>query len=152
MTTTQDLRISVKNMSCASCVGRVERALSGLDGVSDVNVNLATETVTFDLDRPARIPDVTRALDAAGYPARTQTVRLNVSSMSCASCVGRVDKALAAVPGVLDVNVNLASETATVTYIEGAAELSDLLIAAGEAGYPAEPPESALPEERSARK
>ncbi|SEL71846.1 Cu+-exporting ATPase [Roseovarius azorensis] len=152
MTTTQDLRISVKNMSCASCVGRVERALSGLDGVSDVNVNLAAETVTFELDRPARIPDVTRALDAAGYPARTQTVRLNVSSMSCASCVGRVDKALAAVPGVLDVNVNLASETATVTYIEGAAELSDLLTAAGEAGYPAEPADSALPEERSARK
>ncbi len=152
MPATKDLRISIENMSCASCVGRVERALSALPGIDEVNVNLAAETVTFDLDRPARIPDVTRALDAAGYPARTQTARLNVSSMSCASCVGRVDKALAAVPGVLDVNVNLASETATVTYIEGAAELSDLLTAAGEAGYPAEPADSALPKERSARK
>jgi Cu+-exporting ATPase len=108
--------------------------------------------VTFELDRPARIPDVTRALARAGYPARTQNMRLNISSMSCASCVGRVDKALAAVPGVLEVNVNLASETATVAYIEGAVELADLLKAAEEAGYPAEPADVAPYEDRNARK
>ena len=152
MQTTQDLRVSVQNMSCASCVGRVEHALSALPGVEEVNVNLAAETVQARIDSSTRIPEVIEALERAGYPARTQTVRLNVSSMSCASCVGRVDKALAAVPGVLEVDVNLASETATVTYVEGAAELFDLLTAAGEAGYPAEPADSALPEERSARK
>ena len=137
MQTTQDLRVSVQNMSCASCVGRVEHALSALPGVEEVNVNLAAETVQARIDSSTRIPEVIEALERAGYPARTQTVRLNVSSMSCASCVGRVDKALAAVPGVLEVDVNLASETATVTYVEGAAELFDLLTAAGEAGYPA---------------
>lgn len=152
MPASQTLRLSVQNMSCASCVGRVERALSALPGVGDVRVNLASETVQAQIDGPARVFDVTAALNEAGYPARTQSVRLNVASMSCASCVGRVDKALALVPGVLDVNVNLASETATVTYAEGAVELADLLKAAEDAGYPAEPAEDSAAEDRSARK
>ncbi|WP_370204794.1 heavy metal translocating P-type ATPase, partial [Pararhodobacter marinus] len=148
----QTLRLSVQNMSCASCIGRVERTLSALPGVDDVHVNLANETAQAQIDAPERISDVMTALDEAGYPARTQDVRLNVASMSCASCVGRVDKALAAVPGVLEVNVNLASETATVTYAEGAVELADLLKAAEDAGYPAEPAEDTASEDRSARK
>ncbi|MGY9048677.1 ATPase [Puniceibacterium antarcticum] len=152
MPVTQNLRVSIQNMSCASCVGRVERALSALPGIDEVNVNLAAETAQVRIDSETRIPELIEALDRTGYPARTQTVRLNVSSMSCASCVGRVDKALATVPGVLEVNVNLASETATVTYVEGAVELFDLLTAAEAAGYPAEPADSALPDERSARK
>ncbi|SFN62810.1 Cu+-exporting ATPase [Roseovarius lutimaris] len=148
----QTLRLSVQNMSCASCVGRVERALSARPGVTDIRVNLASETVQAQVDAPERIFKVMEALDQAGYPARTQSVRLNVASMSCASCVGRVDKALGAVPGVLDVSVNLASETATVTYAEGAVELADLLKAAQDAGYPAEPAQDAAPEDHSARK
>jgi len=139
-------------MSCASCVGRVERALAELPGVSDVRVNLASETVQAQIDTPMRISETIAALDEAGYPARTQSVRLNVASMSCASCVGRVDKALATVPGVLDVNVNLASETATVTYVDGAVALADLLKAAGDAGYPAEPAQDTAPEDHSTRK
>ena len=131
MPVTQDLRVSVQNMSCASCVGRVERALSALPGVEEVNVNLAAETAQVRIDSETRIPELIDALDRAGYPVRTQTIRLNVSSMSCASCVGRVDKALAAVPGVLEVNVNLASETATVTYVEGAMKISGQCLARG---------------------
>ena len=152
MQTSQGLRLSVQNMSCASCVGRVQRALSALPGVTEVNVNLATETAQAQVDSRSRIGDVVEALSQAGYPARTQSVRLNISSMSCASCVGRVQKALSAVPGVLDVNVNLASETATVDFAEGSLDLADLLRAAEEAGYPAEATGDTSSEDRSTRK
>ena len=147
-----NVRISLQNMSCASCVGRVERGLSGLPGVSDVRVNLASETAQAQIDGPERISDIVEKLEEIGYPVRTQSVRLNVASMSCASCVGRVDKALAAMTGVLDVNVNLASETATVTYLEGAVVVADLLKAAVDAGYPATLPQDSAPEDTSARK
>ena len=152
MTPSTNIRVSVQNMSCASCVGRVERALAAVPGVDAVNVNLASETAQAQIDSDTRVPAVIDALERAGYPARTGTVRLNIASMSCASCVGRVDKALEAVPGVLDVNVNLASETATVTYVEGAVELSDLLKAAADAGYPAEPADATTTEDPGARK
>ncbi len=152
MPTPQRLQLSIENMSCASCVGRVEKVLSGLPGVSDVNVNLASETVQAKVDTPDRVAEAVAALDQVGYPARTQSVRLNVTAMTCASCVGRVDKALAAVPGVQSVNVNLASETATVIYVEGAVTIADLLQAAAAAGYPAESAADTAPEDRGTRK
>ena len=152
MPTMQDLRISVQNMSCASCVGRVERALSELSGVEDASVNLVAETVQVKIDSADRLPEVIEALERAGYPAHTRTVRLNISSMSCASCVGRVEKALLAVPGVLDVNVNLASETATVTLTDGAVDLVTLLNTADAAGYPAEAADRDTDNERAVNK
>lgn len=99
-----------------------------------MHANTANESVQAQVDTPERISDIMTALDEVGYPARIQDVRLNVASMSRAFCVGRVDKALAAAPGVLDVNVNLASETATVTYAEGVLALEDLLTSAEDAG------------------
>jgi Cu+-exporting ATPase len=66
--------------------------------------------------------------------------------------VGRVDRALAAVPGVLDVNVNLASESATVRYAEGTLTPRDLVAAAGAAGYPAQIAEAGEGVSASARK
>ena len=144
--------LSVEGMSCASCVGRVDRGLAALEGVHDVSVNLASETARMTVDDPARVGAAVEALDDLGYPARRATVTLNVESMSCASCVGRVDKALEAVPGVLEVNVNLASETASVTYAEGTVTPSDLTAASAGAGYPATVAEASGGEDRGARK
>ncbi|WP_299401380.1 heavy metal translocating P-type ATPase [uncultured Roseobacter sp.] len=68
----------------------------------------------------------------------SQTITLSVEKMSCASCVGRVDKALAQVPGVLDVSVNLATEEATVALEAGQVDAETLARAATDAGYPAQ--------------
>ncbi|WP_299501440.1 heavy metal translocating P-type ATPase [uncultured Roseobacter sp.] len=68
----------------------------------------------------------------------SQTITLSVEKMSCASCVGRVDKALAQVPGVLDVSVNLATEEATVALETGQVDAETLARVATDAGYPAQ--------------
>ena len=144
--------LQVEGMSCASCVGRVERGLKDVAGLSDVSVNLAAETARFSFDAPQ---GVTRAVDRLrdlGYPARETSVTLAVEAMSCASCVGRVDKALAAVPGVVSVNVNLASETAQVTFVDGATDVTALQRAAQDAGYPATVTTGADAPDRAARK
>ena len=138
MTTDTRATLSIEGMSCASCVGRVEKALAALDGVSDVSVNLASESARFSIDGAGRLEDATEALSKLGYPARTERVTLNIASMSCASCVGRVDKALADVPGVLSVTVNLAAETAAVEYLEGVVTPADLMSASAAIGYPAD--------------
>ncbi|WP_460087264.1 cation transporter, partial [Roseibium sp. LAB1] len=84
----QKISLSVQGMSCASCVGRVERGLVSVEGLEDVGVNLATESAQFTA-APDRIAAAVAKLDDLGYPARTQTVTLTIQSMSCASCVGR---------------------------------------------------------------
>jgi Cu+-exporting ATPase len=148
----QTVALAVDGMHCASCVGRVERALSGLDGVDGVSVNLASETARLGVDGPERVRAAVETLDGLGYPARRHTATLAIEGMSCASCVGRVDRRLAALPGVLDVSVNLAAETATVTWAEGALTVEDLTRASTEAGYPATLATADATEDRSARK
>ncbi|MFC0159188.1 MULTISPECIES: heavy metal translocating P-type ATPase [Mameliella] len=152
MPESNQISLSVEGMSCASCVGRVDRGLAALDGVQEVSVNLASETARMKVDDPNVIPSVIHALDQLGYPARTAKVTLSIEAMSCASCVGRVDKALAAVPGVVSVNVNLAAETATVVYAEGVVAPSDLIEASSAIGYPASVAEAKSSGDRVERK
>jgi P-type Cu+ transporter len=144
--------LSIDGMTCASCVGRVDRALTAVEGVRDVTVNLATESAALVVDSAEGLKDAVDALKDLGYPARTARVTLAITAMTCASCVGRVDKALAKVPGVVDVSVNLAAETALVTYVEGAVSTGDLAKAATEAGYPASVVSADAPLDRTAEK
>ncbi len=134
--TAHSLDFEIDNMSCASCVGRVETVLRAVPGVTEARVNLAGERASVS---GGRVADLVPALRDAGYPARLDSVSLRISGMHCASCVGRVEAALLAVPGVVSASVNLASETATVQRLVGSADPAALARAATAAGYPAEP-------------
>ena len=130
------LELPITGMTCASCVARNERALRKLDGVDEANVNFATEkaTVVFDPDvLTAR--DLVQTVENAGYGVVTRTETLPILEMTCASCVGRVERALQKTPGVLDAQVNLATEKATVTYVPGQADHATLVAAVRAAGY-----------------
>jgi len=145
------LVVPVQGMTCASCVAHVEKALARVAGVERVAVNLATESAAVEghaLDPQA----LTRAVDAAGYSVPTQSLRLEIDGMSCATCVARLESALRAVPGVMRADVNLASESANVELISGAASARDLLAAVTAAGYSAAMPSQsvAAPVDRTA--
>ena len=118
---TATFRAEIEGMSCASCVRRVETALQALPGVVAARANLATNTVEADYDGEVTPAQLMAALDSAGYPAVTEKHRFSVEGLSCASCVRRLEMALAEVPGVAEVSVNLADQTAThdTTYIFG---------------------------------
>ncbi len=136
------LRIGVTGMNCGSCVGRVERALASRSGVTRAEVNLATASATVEHDGTVTASDLVETLEQAGYPARIVETRLTVQNMSCASCVGRIERALAETPGVLSAEVNLAARRAVVRHLDG---LSPDRIAAivTQAGYPAQPEDAA---------
>src|SRR6056297_1671275 len=109
-------RVPVEGMSCASCVGRVEAAVLRVPGVLGARVNLASGTLEADLSEDGASQDVVSALAGAGYPARVETLRGSVEGLSCASCVGRLERALSGVPGVVEARVNLADHSAVVEY------------------------------------
>src|SRR5690606_12589958 len=73
-------------------------------------------------------------LPAKADHAATAAVTLSIEGMTCASCVGRVERALKAVPGVSEAVVNLATEGATV---RGVASADELVAAVQKAGYEA---------------
>jgi len=135
-----EVEISVLSMSCASCVGRVERAVAAVDGVKAVSVNLATERARVTLgDSKANLGPIVEAIRKAGYETVEETAELKVTGMTCASCVGRVERALKAVPGVLDATVNLATERASVRFLGGSETSARLAAAVVAAGYEVEP-------------
>ncbi len=130
--------LSVEGMTCASCVGRVERVLKAVPGVGSANVNLATERADIVF---TGTPDVTAAIEAierTGFQVAEDTIDLAVSGMTCASCVGRVERALSAVPGVRRASVNLATERAQVTAARGVTSAA-LIRAIAKTGYEAQP-------------
>ena len=137
MSTTFTLPIS--GMTCASCVGRVEKSLARVPGVENVAVNLATEAATVTGGDALTGSVLAQAVDAAGYTVPQEDVVLDIHGMTCASCVGRVEKALEAVPGVASAEVNLATERATVHAYKGAVSPASLVAAVTRAGYQAAP-------------
>ena len=125
-------------MTCASCAGRVERAIRSVPGVAEAAVNLATESRASGV--PARrggLGPVVAAIERAGYAPVLRSVDLAIHGMTCASCAGRVEKALIRVPGVVSAEVNLALERARVA-IAGSVSEADLLQAVERAGYRAD--------------
>ena len=127
--------LPIDGMTCASCAGRVEKALANVPGVSSVSVNLATEQAR--VQAPAQsLPALVQAVQQAGYSVPAQSLELDISGMTCASCAGRVEKALANVAGVERVSVNLASERAHVELL-GQVDPNLLIDAVSQAGYSA---------------
>ena len=125
--------LPIDGMTCASCAGRVEKSLAKVPGVRSVSVNLATEQAR--IEAPAEsLPALVEAVQQAGYSVPAHSLELDISGMTCASCAGRVEKALAKVPGVKSVSVNLATERAHVELL-GQVDPGLLLNAVTQAGY-----------------
>ncbi|MCJ0876057.1 heavy metal translocating P-type ATPase [Pseudomonas sp. JI-2] len=125
--------LPVSGMTCASCAGRVERALLKVPGVASASINLANEQVRVESSE-ADVAALIEAVQKAGYGVPVQSLELAIDGMTCASCVGRVERALLKVPGVRSAAVNLASERAHVEVL-GPPDPAALIQAVEAAGY-----------------
>ena len=149
---TKQVTLPIQGMTCASCVAHVTHGLEQVPGVAGVQVNLATEkaTVTFD-NSPVPLTTLVQAVQGTGYDVATEKVSLPIGGMTCASCVTHVEEALARIPGVLRVNVNLATEKASVEYIPTLTGLPDFRRAVADAGYEVLPTAEERAEEELSR-
>ncbi|WP_022702659.1 heavy metal translocating P-type ATPase [Pseudorhodobacter ferrugineus] len=137
----------VEGMTCGACVGRVERILSSVDGAGPATANLANNSASVAGGSAAAIA---AALSNAGFGARETTLTLTVEGMTCASCVGRVERGLAAINGVTSAQVNLALETAEVRFLTGSLTADTLMSAISNMGYVAKPQTAPVEEDRRA--
>lgn len=125
------VQLHIKGMSCASCVGRIEKALKQVDGVSSASVNLANETAT--VSGTASVSALANAITNAGYQLKQRQQQYGVTGMACASCAGRVEKALLKVQGVVNAQVNLATEQVSLTLLDAVntEQLQQALVGSG---------------------
>ncbi|MCJ7654993.1 MAG: copper ion binding protein, partial [Dehalococcoidia bacterium] len=127
--------IHITGMTCTTCAATIEKGLVETPGVEKANVSFASEKASIEYD-PSKVDLATikNTISQLGYNAATKKSIFLISGMTCASCVARVEKALSSVPGVVSANVNLASEKATVEYVEDT-DVAEMRRAVKEAGY-----------------
>lgn len=132
--------IDIPDMTCASCVAAVEQSIHTVDGVTDAVVNLLDKRASV---AGGDINAVVAAISARGYAAKQSPVaaiqqpseayEISVADMTCASCVARVEKTIAAVDGVRAASVNLIEQTARVS----GGDPQQVIAAVTDQGYPA---------------
>jgi len=137
------IRLTVKGMSCASCSSRIEKKVNSLEGVDAAQVNFGAELATVKLD-PAKIsvPEITHTIEKLGFQVEKSKLSFPVEGMTCASCVSRVEKKLSAVEGVLEVQVNLATEKAAVDFIPSLTGYDEFNSVLQKMGYKLRPAET----------
>jgi len=132
------ITLKVSGMTCAMCVKTIEMALSELDGVRAAKANLNSETVFVDFDESkVSLNQIIRAIEDVGYEVikeRREAV-IKIGGMTCAMCVKTVEKAIEELRGIFDVNVNLATETARVSYNPSLVGIEDIKNAIESVGY-----------------
>ncbi len=129
------VQVAISGMHCAACAAALEKGLAKLSGVKQASVSFASGKAAIVYE-PSRVnlAKIKNTISQLGYELVVRKSVFPVGGMTCASCVGRVERALSSVPGVVSVSVNLASEKATVEYLAGT-ELGSLKRAVAEAGY-----------------
>ncbi len=132
------LVLPVEGMTCATCASRIERVLAKGPGIHQATVNLATEKAHVSYDPSQTDPEsIARAIEKSGFHVPPEVLRLTIGGMTCASCSGRIEKALRKEPGVLTAQVNLATEVATLALTPGTVSASELIAVVERAGYQA---------------
>lgn len=132
--------MKILGMTCAACARAVERAVKKLEGIIEVNVNLATEKMEVAFDESVLSKDAIKAaVEKAGYQAQDEIqakeVTLPIQGMTCAACASRIERILGKMAGIERVTVNLATERATLTYSPSLVRLSEIKQAIVKAGY-----------------
>lgn len=130
------LDLPIEGMTCSACVARLENALVQAPGVVEANVNLALERASVSFDGSATdASTLAEVVARTGFEVRTQRQTFPVEGMTCAACSARVEKVLLGEPGVVDADVNLALERATVTTAAGCVTPEALASRVDRAGY-----------------
>ncbi|WML32572.1 heavy metal translocating P-type ATPase [Clostridium sp. OS1-26] len=132
--------LKIEGMTCAACAKAVERASKKLEGVADANVNFATEKLSVSFDESkVNVQDIQAAIEKAGYKALMEAANrtLKIEGMTCASCTKAVERASRKLEGVLEADVNFATEKLNVSFEPSKVKLSDIKKAIEKAGYKA---------------
>ncbi|KTA79838.1 heavy metal translocating P-type ATPase [Aeromonas salmonicida] len=112
------LQLPLSGMSCANCASRISTALNQLEGVT-ATVNFALEQAAIELSDPARLPEVLDSITGQGYGYGHETLSFQIRGMTCAGCSARLNKMLAALPGVISAEVNFSIEQARIELVPG---------------------------------
>jgi Cu+-exporting ATPase len=137
--------LKIEGMTCAACAKAIERVSKKLPGVEDANVNFATEKLNINYDESKiKLQDIQSAVEKAGYKILVQTTSktLKLEGMTCAACAKNIERVTRKLQGVVESNVNFATEKLTISFESSLVRTSDIKKAIEKSGYKAVEDES----------
>jgi Cu+-exporting ATPase len=136
MSDTRQITLPITGMTCANCSTTIERNLKKMPGVADAAVNYASEKASITYDPAQANETEMRALIGdLGYGVATARIEIPVTGMTCANCSATIERNLKRMPGVVNANVNLATERASVEFIPTLAGYGDFKGKIEDLGY-----------------
>ena len=132
--------IKISGMTCASCAKAVERAVRKLDESVEASVNMATEKLSISYNsEKVKSKDIENAIAKAGFGVireeKNKDVIIPIGGMTCASCSKAVERVVKKLDGVESIQVNLATEKASITYSPSKIKLYEIKEAIQKAGF-----------------
>ncbi len=142
--TQQKITLPVTGMTCANCASNIERSVKKLQGVTEVNVNFASEEAVVSFDpQEVRLPDIIAKIQKAGFGLVSAKTEFPVTGMTCANCAMNIERILnKKTPGVVAASVNFASERVSVEYLPSLTTPNEMAEAIRKAGFTAILPET----------
>ena len=129
----------IEGMTCASCVAHVEKSLKNLEGVTQVSVNLMTNTASVSMDDAVTDNSIFEAVSSGGYVAKKKQdlkkLELDIEGMTCASCSASIEHGLKEVAGIDGININLLNEKAQLNYDPSVIKSQDIIKMIEDIGY-----------------
>ncbi len=131
-----NINLPITGMTCASCASAIENSLKKMDSVT-AQVNFASEKahVSFNPQKTTLDNLIKGILSAGDYHVITEKADFQITGITCASCINTIESALNSHEGTISANVNFAKEIASITFIPGITNKSNLIKVIHDAGY-----------------
>ncbi|MBQ6820772.1 MAG: copper-translocating P-type ATPase [Clostridium sp.] len=131
-------KIKIVGMSCNSCANRLEKAINNVEGIAYANVNFATETLSLEYDNNilTRL-DIEEAIEKIGFSVekKVKSYSFKIQGMSCNSCANRIEKIIKKEEGIIEANVNFATEKLSISFNENIISINEIRKIVEDAGF-----------------
>ena len=132
--------LKIEGMTCSACAKSIERVSKKVPGVEEASVNFATEKLNIKYDESkVKLSDIQSVVEKAGYKILVETTNktLKIEGMTCSACAKNIERATRKLNGVIESNVNFATEKLTISFEPSLVRTSDIKKAIEKAGYKA---------------
>ncbi len=127
--------LNISGMTCASCSTRIEKKLSKLEDISEVNVNLSTSKATIKSEEKIDFDEITSTIEKLGFEVEKEKIEIDIEGMTCSACSSRIEKQIAKMDGIIQSNVNLSTNKGTFLVLKGVHNEKTLIEKIQKLGY-----------------
>ena len=119
--------LPIEGMHCASCVLSVNKTFGKIEGVEDVDADLASNKLHITVDtKKISYEEMERLVKNLGFELHTDEMTIRIQGMHCASCTMNVENFLIRLDGIFDVKADLTSQSARIRYDSSKVTLDEI--------------------------